>query len=156
MTFIILNGSSHLGPIFLWWFVFRFLVSSHTLSPFLNGINVDLRHSIIQVQASSWAVNASSLSLISVLILSSIVRNLVFLNERRIAIGDSLNISSNGVLCRSACLLLLWVNSRVANASIHSSRWVVQYIDRYTSISWFTLSVVMVVFCCPVINISLP
>ena len=89
MTLVILKAPSHLGLIFLWWFVFRFLVSNLTLSPSLNGVNVDLHRSAILFRASSCAAKASSRFLIRVLILSSIVGNLVFSNESGIAIGVS-------------------------------------------------------------------
>ena len=121
MTLVILKGPSRLGLILLWWLIFRFLISNHTLSPSLNRVNVDLHQSAILFQASSCAAKASSQFLISVLILSSTVGNLVFSNENGIAIGMSLNINSNGAFCLLACLRLLWVNSRVASASRHSS-----------------------------------
>ena len=76
---------------------------------------------MILFQASSCAAKASSQFLISVLILSSTVGNLVFSNESGIVIGMSPDINLNGVFCLSACLQLLWVNSRVANVSHHSS-----------------------------------
>ena len=102
------------------------LVSSHTRSPFLNGINVDLHLSIIHTLAISCAANGSSLFLIKILIFSLIAGNFVFLNEWGMATGESQNISSNGVSCLSACFLLLWVNFKVWSAVGHSSGWEVQ------------------------------
>ena len=98
-----------------------FRVSSHTISPFLNGIKFDFRHSIILVRASLCAANASSRFLIRVFIFSSIVGNFVFSNERGIATGVSSRISSNGVFFLSACLLFMCVNSRVERESSQSS-----------------------------------
>ena len=121
MTLVILNGPSRLGPIFLWWLVFRFLVSNHTRSSTLNGVKVDFRRSIMRTHASSCAANASSRFFISVLILSSIAGYFVFSKDKGIAIGVSPNINSNGVFCLSACLRLLCVNSRVLSELSHSS-----------------------------------
>ena len=66
-----INGPSCFGFIFLLYWVFMFLESSHTLSPFLNGIKVDFRRSAMCVLASSCAASASSQFLIRVFILSS-------------------------------------------------------------------------------------
>ena len=121
MTLMISNGPSHLGPIFLWWFVFRFLVSSQTRSFSLNGVKVDFRRSIMRARASSCAANASSRFFISILILSSIAGYFVSSKDNGIAIGVSPNINSNGVFRLSACLRLLCVNSRVLSELSHSS-----------------------------------
>ena len=87
-TFVISKGPSLFGPIFLWWFVFKFRVSSHTLSPFLNRVKVDLHRSIIRDRASSCAARASSRFLIRVCILLSMVGYLVFSNDRGTAMGE--------------------------------------------------------------------
>jgi len=84
-----------------------FLESSHTFSPFLNGMKVDFRLSAICERASSCAAKASSQFLINVFILSSIAENFVFSKVRGKAIGDSPNMSSKGVFCLSACRQLL-------------------------------------------------
>ena len=55
------------------------------------------------------------------------------------------------VLCRlnltksesMLCHCILWVNSRVVREFGQSSGWAVQYIDRYTSISWLTCLVAL-------------
>src|ERR1700735_2062445 len=92
-----------------------FLVSNQTLSPFLNGIKVSFLLSIILLLASSCAARASSQSASKCFIFSSIDGNFVCSKEVGIAMGESPNISSKGVFCRSACHLLLWVNSKVVN-----------------------------------------
>ena len=96
-------------------------MSNHTLSPVLNGMKVDLRRSIMHVRANSCAARTSSRSFINVFIFSSMVGYLVFSNERGTAIGESLNINSNGVFCLSACLRLLCVNSIMCRADSQSS-----------------------------------
>ena len=123
--------------------VFKFRESSHTWSPFLNGVNDDFHLSAMRLLASSCVANASSQFHCSVFILSSIVGYFVVSNASGIAIGGSPNINSNGVCILSACLWLLCVNSSVCRAWGHSSGCEAQYIDRYTSISWLTCSVVL-------------
>ena len=82
-------------------------MSSHMRSPLLNGVNVDFHLSIIRALAISCAAKASSQFLFKVFIFSSIAGYFVFSNEYGMAIGESPNISPNGVFCLSACLLLL-------------------------------------------------
>ena len=82
-------------------------MSSHTLSPFLNGVKVDFHRSIIRVRASSCAARASSLFLMRAVILSSIVGYFVFSNDKGTAIGELPNINSNGVFGLSVWRLLL-------------------------------------------------
>ena len=82
-------------------------MSSHTQSPHLNGVKVDLCHSAMHERASLCAASASSRSFIKAFIFSSIVGNLVFSNEYGTAVGESPNMSLNGVFCLSACLQLL-------------------------------------------------
>src|ERR1700679_2942135 len=101
--------------------VFKFLESNQILSPFLNGVNVDVRRSAMRLLASSWAAKASSRLRINVLILSSMEGYFVFSNDKGIATGDSTNSSSKGVCCLSACRRLLCVNSKVCRAEGHSS-----------------------------------
>ena len=96
-------------------------MSNHTLSPVLNGMKVDLRHSIIRVQANSCAARASSWSFINVFIFSSMVGYLVFSNERGMAIHESPNINSNGVFCLLVCPRLLCMNSIMCRADSQSS-----------------------------------
>ena len=84
--------------------------------PFLNGVNVDFRRSVMRLLASSWAANASSQFHCRVFILFSTVGYFVDSNVSGIAIGDSPNMSSKGVCCLSACRLLLCVNSKVGRA----------------------------------------
>ena len=115
--------------------VFKFRESSHTWWPFLNGINDDFHLSAMRFLASSCAASASSQFRWSVFILSSMVVYFVVSNASGIAIGDSPNMSSNGVCVLSACLRLLCVNSSVCKAWGHSSGCEAQYIDRYASIS---------------------
>src|ERR1700735_938691 len=100
-----------------------FLVSSQTLSPFLNGMNVSFLLSIIRLLDNSCAARASSLSASNRFIFSSIDGNLVCLKEVGIAIGESPNMSSKGVFCLSACRLLLWVNSSVVIDLVQVSGW---------------------------------
>ena len=90
-----------------------FLVSSQTFWFFSNGVKFDCFLLAILVLANSWATNASSLSLIIHFIFSSIDRYLVWENVTATEIGLSPCINSNGVWIRSACLLLLCVNSNV-------------------------------------------
>ena len=66
-----------------------FLESSHTLSPFLNGLKVDFRRSAMRVLASSCAASASSRYLIKIFILSSTAGYFVFSNDNVRVIGDS-------------------------------------------------------------------
>ena len=122
-TSSIWNGFSHLGDIFLWYSVFRFLKSSHTCCPWTNGVNVDLFQLAIQDRASSCAAKASSLSASSRFIFSLIEGYFVCVNARGMEIGVSLIISSNGVCVRTACLWLLCVNSRVVRDFSHSLGW---------------------------------
>ena len=62
-TSLIWNGPSRFGAIFLDVYpVFRFRESSHTIWPFLNGLNPFLVLVIIRCRASSWAAMASSRS----------------------------------------------------------------------------------------------
>ena len=96
----------------------------------------------MRLLASSCAANASSWFHWSVFILSSMVGYFVVSKASSTVIGDSPNISSNGVCVLSACLQLLCVNSSMCKAWGHSSGCEAQYIDRYTSISWLTRSVV--------------
>src|SRR5271156_4742966 len=100
-----------------------FLVSSQTLSPFLNGVKVFFLRSAIRLLASLCAASASSLSANSHFIFSSIVGYFVCSKEVGIAIGESPNISSKGVFCRSACLRLLCVNSIIVKDFVHVSGW---------------------------------
>ena len=58
---MISNDPSRFGAIFLWYSVCRFLESSHTLSPFWNGVSLLLLCSIILIRANSCAARASSL-----------------------------------------------------------------------------------------------
>ena len=102
-----MNGHSHFGFIFLLYRVFMFLESSHTLSPFLNGIKVNFCQSALHVLASLCAASASSRFLIRVFILSSTAGYFVFSNESGRVIGDSPNMSSKGDFCLSACRRLL-------------------------------------------------
>ena len=113
MTSLISNGPSHFGAIFLWYDVFMCLVSNHTFCPCLNGVNVLFFLLAICLLANLCAARASSLSLIILFIFSSIEGYFVCVNVVGIAIGDSLYNNSNGVHSRSACRLLLWVNSRI-------------------------------------------
>ena len=55
---------------------------------------------------------------------------LVFLKVKGIAFGDSPNMSSNGVVCLSACHWLLWMNSIRCRVFGQSSGCDAQYIDR--------------------------
>ena len=57
---MISNGPSRFGAIFLCYSVFKFLESSHTFSPFWNGVKLLCLCSIILVQASLCAASASS------------------------------------------------------------------------------------------------
>jgi len=84
-----------------------FLESSHTLSPFLNGVKVDFCRSAMHVLASSCAASASSWFLIWVFILSSTAGYFVFSNESGRVFGDSPKMSLKGVFIRSACHWLL-------------------------------------------------
>jgi len=104
-------GPSCFGFISPMYRVFMFLESSHTLSPFLNGIKVDFHRSAMRVVASSCAASASSRFLIKVFILSSTAGYFMFSNESERVIGDSPNMSLKGVFIRSACCRLLCVNS---------------------------------------------
>src|ERR1700679_249858 len=101
--------------------VFKFLESNQILSPFLNGVNVDVCCSAMRLLASLWAARASSQLRIKVLILSSREGYFVFSNDKGIATGDSPNSNSKGVCCLSVCRRLLCVNSRVCRAEGHSS-----------------------------------
>ena len=76
---------------------------------------------MILLMANSCAANASSLSQIRVCILSSIVGYLVFLNVIGSVLGDSPCMSSKGECFRSACHLLLCVNSTKNSFLAHSS-----------------------------------
>src|ERR1700734_2321240 len=98
-----------------------FFVSSHTLSPFLNGINMSFLLLAMHLLASSCAARASSRSAKRCFIFSSIVGNLVCLKEVGIVIGELPNMSLKGVFCQSACLLLLWVNSSMVRDFVHVS-----------------------------------
>ena len=100
------------------------------MSPFLNGTKVDFRLSAIQLLASSCKAKASSLFCNSAFIHSSTAGYLVFSKVKGIAFGDSPNMSSNGVVCLSACRQLLWVNSIRCRVFGQSSGCDVQYIDR--------------------------
>ena len=113
MTSSISNGPSYFGIIFLWYDIFICLVSNHTFCPCLNGMNILFFLSAIRLLANSCAARASSLSLIILFIFSSIEGYFVHVNVVGIAIGDSPYSNSNGVCNRSACHLLLWVNSRI-------------------------------------------
>ena len=100
------------------------------MSPFLNGVKVDFRLSAMRLRASSCDARASSRFHNRAFILSSIAGYFVFSKVSGIARGDSPNISSNGVVCLSACHQLLWVNSMMCRACGHSSGCEAQYIDR--------------------------
>ena len=110
-------------------------MSSHTNSPFLNGVKVFFRLSAILLMANSCAASASSLSRMRVCILSSIVGYLVFSKVIGNVLGDSPCMSSNGECFCSACHRLLWVNSTKNNFFAQSSGNDEQKIERYASIS---------------------
>ena len=95
-------------------------MSSHTICPFLNGVKFDFIHSAIQLCANSCAANASSRLVTKFFIFLATDGNLVFLKLVGIASGALPCISSKEVCVRSACLQLLWVNSRVDNEFFHS------------------------------------
>ena len=118
------------------------LESSHTSCPLLNGVKLDLVLFAIRCLASSCAASASSLSFIKFFNRSSTAGNCVFSNESGTAIGVVPVVNSNGDLCLSECLRLLWVNSRVGSAFFHVVGLLKQYIERYASISWLNHSVV--------------
>src|SRR5271169_6647763 len=106
-----MNGPSLRGLILGLFVVLMLRVSSQTLSPKTNGLNVFLFRSVILLAASSCADGASSRSLIRVCMRCSIDGKLVFWKVTGRVLGVSPNISSKGECFLSACLRLLWTNS---------------------------------------------